>query len=209
MAHREDKLTKLTNHIESAKQKADKILISEIPTDQWLRRYGGELQEEWYMAREEIFKNQPKGKAAGAENRILKRAWGGMRGGLDGPHSPKTKTVKEDGKRQKRMKGSCKKEYQVRKGTHESRDGRTYQRGKGRNKEKKRHTSMSIYGNNTAEDSFAKIKDLSPMTKLIYGRPNGGRAHGEYKPNGEEESLIRRLRRYKLANVSLGNRKKT
>ena len=37
VAHREGTLTKLTNHIESAKQKAGKTLISEIPTDQWLK----------------------------------------------------------------------------------------------------------------------------------------------------------------------------
>ena len=52
--HREDKLTKLMNRIESAKQKEDKIRISEIPTDQWLEIYEGELKEEGYTTREEI-----------------------------------------------------------------------------------------------------------------------------------------------------------
>ena len=55
VAHREDPIAQLVNNIESAKQKSDKTLISEIPTDLWLKKYTEEMKEEGYEAKEDIF----------------------------------------------------------------------------------------------------------------------------------------------------------
>ena len=46
VAHREDTLAKLMHQIESAKRKAGGSLISEIPTDQWLKKYTEETKED-------------------------------------------------------------------------------------------------------------------------------------------------------------------
>ena len=57
---------------------------------------------------------------------------------------------------------------------------------------------MAIYGNNAAARSFGKIKDLSWMTKPL-GILKEGESMENIRLNDAAESLIRRLRRYKLA----------
>ena len=49
------------------------------------------MKEEWYAAKEEIFKSQPKGKAINIENGIIKRTWWGCVGDWGNIASPKTK----------------------------------------------------------------------------------------------------------------------
>ena len=46
IAHHDDTLTKMQLHIEQAHQEADKILISEVPTNGWGKRYEEAKQEE-------------------------------------------------------------------------------------------------------------------------------------------------------------------
>ena len=75
MARREDTLAKLMTHIEAAKQKADKTLISEIPPDLCLGKYTEDAKEEGCAEKEEIPRYKPKGKAIHIENGILRRAW--------------------------------------------------------------------------------------------------------------------------------------
>ena len=79
VAHREDALAKLTNRIKSSTRKAGETIVSEIPTDLRREKYTEDMEEEGYATNEEIFKNQPKGKAISVENGIIKRAWWGAR----------------------------------------------------------------------------------------------------------------------------------
>ena len=65
---------------------------------------------------------------------------------------------------------------------------------------KKGGAVMTIYGNNKAADSFAKTKDLSLTMKLMGALKEEGPMKN-IRPDDEEESLIRRLRRYKTTNV--------
>ena len=60
VAHHDGKLTKITHHIELAKQKADKTLISEAPTNTWIKRYEEALKAE---GPEETEETHTKGKA--------------------------------------------------------------------------------------------------------------------------------------------------
>ena len=46
VAHREDKLTKIQLRIDQANRKADKTLISEVPTNGWIKRYEEERSAE-------------------------------------------------------------------------------------------------------------------------------------------------------------------
>ena len=55
---------------------------------------------------------------------------------------------------------------------------------------------MTIYGNHTAVEAFAKIKDLS-LTMQLTGILKEEEYTKHIRPNDEEGSLIRRLRRYK------------
>ena len=109
VAHREDKLTKLMNRIESAKQKADKTLISEIPTSQWIKRYEEELDEDGYETGEAIHSGQPRGKAVSIETRILKKAWWGCVKDWANLAPQKTKPAQEDDRLQQGRKGSSRK----------------------------------------------------------------------------------------------------
>ena len=77
VAHHEDTIAKLANRIESSKQKEDATLISEIPTDLWLKEYTEEMKEDGRAAKEEIFRNKPKDRSINIRNWILKRSWWG------------------------------------------------------------------------------------------------------------------------------------
>ena len=51
VARHEDTLARMMSHIGAARRKADKTLISEIPTNRRLKKYMDEMKEEGYASR--------------------------------------------------------------------------------------------------------------------------------------------------------------
>ena len=64
-------------------------------------------------------------------------------------------------------------------------------------KKKKQYTVMTVYGNNTSVEIFARIKDTSYLVKLT-GCLKEEESMRNMRPTDEEEGVIRRLRRYKM-----------
>ena len=65
-------------------------------------------------------------------------------------------------------------------------------------KKKKQYTVMTVYGNNTAIQMMARIRNTSYLVRLTESLKEE-ETMKNLRPTDEEEALIRRLRRYKNA----------
>ena len=75
--HQDDTIAKIINRLKITKQKEDKALITEVPTNIWLIKQVEETKEEGCNTRRDISEKIPKGRGYAKGATITTRTWRG------------------------------------------------------------------------------------------------------------------------------------